>query len=118
MTKSAKEEAEARAQASFKRKEDQKREGKLAMAEYEAAGHAMREKTAKLRALRLAKEAADAEAAKNAPPKPAPKEKPAPVKAPGKSAAAKSVPAKSAAAKPAPAKAGKAAKPPVKGKRK
>ena|SRR5581483_10565293 len=73
LSKPTKDEAQARAEASFRRKEAQAREGKQAMAEYEAAGRAMREKTAKLRALRLAKEAAEAEAAKNAPPKPAPK---------------------------------------------
>ena len=38
------------------------RDGKVAMQEYEAAGHATRAKTEKLRALRLAKEAADREA--------------------------------------------------------
>ena len=59
--------AQARAEASFKRKADQAREGKKAAAEYEAAGRAMREKTARLKALRLAKETAAREAAKNAP---------------------------------------------------
>jgi hypothetical protein len=49
-----------RAEASFK-KDQRAREGAKAMAEYEAAGVAMREKTARLRALRLRKEAADAE---------------------------------------------------------
>jgi hypothetical protein len=49
-----------RAEASFK-KDQRSREGAKAMAEYEAAGVAMREKTARLRALRLRKEAADAE---------------------------------------------------------
>jgi hypothetical protein len=52
-----------RAQALFHRKEVQAREGRVAMAEYEAAGRAEREKTVKLRALRLAKEEADARAA-------------------------------------------------------
>ena len=52
----------AKAEASFKRKEEQARDGKAAMMEYEAAGHATRAKTEKLRALRLAKEAADKEA--------------------------------------------------------
>jgi hypothetical protein len=61
--------AQARAEATFKRKEQQARDGKLAMNEYNAATNAMREKTARLRALRLAKEAADREAAKSAPPK-------------------------------------------------
>ena len=91
MNKSPKEEAQARAEASFKRKEERVREGKVAMAEYEASTRAARDKTARLRELRLAKEAADQEAAKNAPPvkaapkvkpvakvKPAPKAKPAP----------------------------------------
>ncbi len=44
-------------------------DGKKAMAEYEAEGAAMRAKTEKLRALRLAKEAADAAAAPKAAPK-------------------------------------------------
>jgi hypothetical protein len=52
-----------RAEASFK-KDQRAREGAKAMAEYEAAGLAMREKTARLRALRLRKEAADAEGEK------------------------------------------------------
>jgi len=62
-----------RAQAAFKKKELQAREGRQAMAEYEAASQAMRERTAKLRALRLAKEAEDEAAAATA--KPAPKAK-------------------------------------------
>jgi hypothetical protein len=49
----------ARASALFNKKEEQQREGRKAMAEYEASQHAMREKTAKLRALRLARDAAD-----------------------------------------------------------
>jgi hypothetical protein len=49
-----------RAEASFK-KEQRAREGAKAMADYEAAGVAMRAKTARLRALRLRKQAADAE---------------------------------------------------------
>jgi len=63
-----------RAQAAFHKKEIQAREGATAMAEYQAAGNAERAKTERLRALRLAKEAADREAAANAPP-PAPKVK-------------------------------------------
>jgi hypothetical protein len=55
--------AQARAEASFKKKEIQLQEGAKAMAEYLAAGRAEREKTARLRLLREAKEAADAEAA-------------------------------------------------------
>lgn len=64
-----------RAQAAFHKKEAQAREGASAMAEYRAAGQAARAKTERLRALRLAKEAADREAAAAAPPKPAPKGK-------------------------------------------
>ena len=67
-------EAQAKAEASFKRKADQARDGKLAAAEYEAAGRAMRERTIKLREQRLAKEAAEREA-EAAKPKPAPKAK-------------------------------------------
>jgi len=47
-----------RAEASFK-KEQRAQDGAKAMAEYEAAGVAAREKTARLKALRLAKEAAE-----------------------------------------------------------
>ena len=74
-------EAQAKAEASFKRKADQARDGKLAAAEYEAAGRAMRERTAKLREQRLAKEAADREAEATKPkPKLAAKAKTAAVK--------------------------------------
>jgi hypothetical protein len=59
-----------RAQAAFHKKEIQAREGASATAEYKAAGQAERAKTERLRALRLAKEAADREAATNAPPPP------------------------------------------------
>ena len=51
-------EARARAEANFK-KEERAKEGAKAMMEYLANGQLVREKTAKLRALRLAKEAAD-----------------------------------------------------------
>jgi len=51
-------EAHRRAEALFK-KEQQLREGQLAMAEYQAELGAMREKTARLRALRLARAAAN-----------------------------------------------------------
>jgi len=51
-------EARRRAQTLFK-KEQQLREGQQAMAEYQAQLNAMREKTARLRALRLARDAAD-----------------------------------------------------------
>jgi hypothetical protein len=47
-----------RAEASFK-KEERAKDGAKAMAEYEAQGRAIRERTARLRALRLAKEVAD-----------------------------------------------------------
>ena len=60
-------EAQVRAEASFKRKEQQARDGKIATVEYEAAAKATREKTARLKALRLAKEAADREAEKDKP---------------------------------------------------
>ena len=49
--------ARARAEALFK-KEEQRREGEKAMAEYVAERQATREKTARLRALRLARDAA------------------------------------------------------------
>jgi hypothetical protein len=51
-----------RAEALFKKKEERLREGQEAMAEYEADGRAMREKTARLRALRLARDAANNQA--------------------------------------------------------
>ena len=51
-------EARARADASFK-KEERAKDGAKAMMEYQANGRALREKTERLKALRLAKEAAD-----------------------------------------------------------
>jgi hypothetical protein len=51
-------EARARAEASFK-KEERAKEGAEAMMEYQANSRMVREKTERLRALRLAKEAAD-----------------------------------------------------------
>jgi hypothetical protein len=51
-------EAHRRAEALFK-KEQQLREAQQAMAEYQAQLHAMREKTTRLRALRLARDAAN-----------------------------------------------------------
>jgi hypothetical protein len=51
-------EARARAEASF-RKEERAREGAKAMMEYQANSRIVREKTERLKALRLAKEAAD-----------------------------------------------------------
>ena len=50
-------EAHRRAETLFK-KEQQLREAEQAMADYQAALHSMREKTALLRALRLARDAA------------------------------------------------------------
>jgi hypothetical protein len=58
-------EATARAEALFKRKEEQARQGAKAWAEYQAQFRAEAEKTERLRALRLAKEAAEAGAVKN-----------------------------------------------------
>jgi hypothetical protein len=51
-------EARARAETSF-RKEERAKEGKEAMMEYQADIRIVREKTERLKALRLAKEAAD-----------------------------------------------------------
>lgn len=51
-------EARNRAEANFK-KEQRAKEGAKAMLEYQANGRLVREKTERLRALRLAKEAAD-----------------------------------------------------------
>jgi hypothetical protein len=51
-------EARARAEASF-RKEERAKEGTKAMMEYQTNSRLVREKTERLRALRLAKEAAD-----------------------------------------------------------
>jgi hypothetical protein len=55
-------EARARAEASFK-KEERAKEGAKAMMEYHASIRMVREKTERLKALRLAKEAADKERA-------------------------------------------------------
>jgi len=55
-------EARTRAEANFK-KEERAKEGARAMMEYLANSRLVREKTARLRALRLAKEAADRERA-------------------------------------------------------
>jgi hypothetical protein len=60
---------QARTEASLKKKELQAREASKAMAEYEAASRALVEKTAKLRSLRLAREAAEAEARASKPAK-------------------------------------------------
>jgi hypothetical protein len=50
--------ARARAEANFK-KEERAKEGAKAMSEYQANSRQVREKTEKLRAMRLAKEAAE-----------------------------------------------------------
>jgi hypothetical protein len=52
-------EAQCRAAALFKKKEQQSREAQQAMTDYQAELHATREKTARLRALRLARDAAN-----------------------------------------------------------
>ena len=52
------EHARNRAEAAFKRKEDARAQGLKAKEEYEACQRAMREKTARLRALRLARDRA------------------------------------------------------------
>jgi hypothetical protein len=57
--------AKARAEATFKRKEEQAREGAKAWAEYQAKSLAVAENMKRLRALRLAKEAADAPGSKD-----------------------------------------------------
>jgi hypothetical protein len=56
-------EKQARAEAQFHKKIKNAQEAKEAMSQYEADARAVTEKTAKLRALRLAKEAADKELA-------------------------------------------------------
>ena len=55
-------EVRARAEANFK-KEERAKDGAKAMMEYQANSRLVREKTEKLRALRLAKEAAEKERA-------------------------------------------------------
>jgi hypothetical protein len=50
---------QARAEAIFKQKQAQQLDAPKAMAEYVAKGVALRERTARLRALRLAREAAE-----------------------------------------------------------
>ncbi len=56
--------AQRKAEARFNIKEKQASEGAKAMAEYKAAARAVEERTARLRALRLAKEADEKPAAK------------------------------------------------------
>ncbi|MFZ3360980.1 MAG: transcriptional regulator [Xanthobacteraceae bacterium] len=60
-------EAKARAETNFK-KEERVKEGAKAMSEYQANGRVVREQMARLRALRLAKEAADKAAGEALPP--------------------------------------------------
>jgi len=55
-------EARARAEASFRR-EERAKDGAKAMMDYQAKARMVREKTARLKALRLAKQAADKERA-------------------------------------------------------
>ncbi|MGQ7791170.1 hypothetical protein ACUN0C_02040 [Faunimonas sp. B44] len=62
-------EARARAEDKFQKSQKLKAESNAAWSQHEADGRAVREKTARLRELRLAKEAADRESA----PAPAPK---------------------------------------------
>jgi hypothetical protein len=50
---------QARAEAIFRRKEEQRLDAPKAMAEYNAKAVEVRDRTARLRALRLAREAAD-----------------------------------------------------------
>jgi hypothetical protein len=60
--------AEKRAQVRIAKNEVKKRESEIALAAYHAEARATEAKTARLRALRLAKEAADREAAASEPP--------------------------------------------------
>ena len=60
----------------FEKAQKQAREGEQAMADYHAAGRAADAKIARLRALRLAKEAADREAAEEAAAQPVAKKQP------------------------------------------
>ena len=62
MAKHSKERTEAEAQFKKTQKAQQATEGAKATSEYVVAGHAVRAKTARLRELRLAKEAVDKEA--------------------------------------------------------
>ena len=57
--------ARDRAEASFAKKEHQARESQKAVPAYEAEGRAVSEKTARLKALRLAKEESDRKAEVN-----------------------------------------------------
>lgn len=64
------EEAKIRAQRNFAKLEQRRQEAESALEAVRAERQAVAEKTARLRALRLAKEAADADAALKAPPPP------------------------------------------------
>ena len=80
----------AQTDATFK-KEERAKDGAAAMLEYEAEVRAIAERTARLRALRLAKEAAEKNAALAQPAKPAvPKRQPAKSVAPKRTARAAS----------------------------
>lgn len=59
--------AKAKAEATFKRRQEQARDGAIAMSEYLASQKATHAKTERLKALRLAKEAADRQAAEQRP---------------------------------------------------
>lgn len=59
--------AKAKAEATFKRRQEQARDGAIAMSEYLALQEATRAKTERLKALRLAKEAADQHASEKPP---------------------------------------------------
>jgi hypothetical protein len=68
------EETRRRAETLFK-KEQQQREAQQAMSEYQAGVRAMREKTARLRELRLARDVADQRALRPSQKTPRPKQK-------------------------------------------
>jgi hypothetical protein len=63
------------ADSKFKKKEMQLLDGRMAMAEYQAARRAVSENTARLRALRMARDAAEALAAAENAATPAPRKK-------------------------------------------
>jgi hypothetical protein len=67
-------EARDRANARFKKQQDRNHEGAKAKAAYEAEGQAMRDKTARLKALRLARDSSESPVAQEAA---APTKKPA-----------------------------------------
>ncbi len=106
---------EAGMESTLTRKELQAREGAAAMAEYQAARRALIDNTARLRELRLAREAAEMQA-KAVPAKARLREPRVAVEA--AEVQAKAAPAKAAPAKVAPAKAAPAKKVRVAGRRK